>query len=152
MRLFENNVYGMTKNGDLFRSPIDGGKVNFEKYYHFNFTPSDFHIRDSTLYLTYNKRNRFLSIIDPYHETNIERINIWRTGFKILADHPFFGVGDIDLGNVYAQYKDKYLKENFGHMHNNYVHLLVILGVVGFATVMFMLFKIFLLHLKILEL
>ena len=34
-------------------------------------------------------------------------------------------------------------------MHNNFVHLLVILGIVGFAVVMFMLFKIFQLHLKI---
>jgi len=149
IRFIRNTAYGITTNGDLFKGYITDEKMNFTKYYNFNFTPSDFYISDSTLYLTFNKRNRFLSIVDPYHETNLERINQWKTGWTIFKNNPFFGVGDIDLKDVYAKYKEYYLKENFGHLHNNYIHFLVILGGIGFLIVMFMLFKILQLHLKI---
>jgi O-antigen ligase len=88
-------------------------------------------------------------MVDPYHITNINRLNQWKTGFKILASHPIFGVGDIDLHQLYLKYKEPYEKETFGHLHNNYVHFIVILGVFGFIVVVYMLIKIFLLNLKI---
>lgn len=88
-------------------------------------------------------------MFDPYHETNYERLNIWRVGFKIFKDYPVVGVGDIDLGNIYRRYKDEYLKENFGHLHNNFMQWLVTLGVFGFAAILFMLVNIFLLNIKI---
>ncbi|MDP2036227.1 MAG: hypothetical protein Q8L04_02510, partial [Ignavibacteria bacterium] len=58
-------------------------------------------------------------------------------------------VGDIDLGNLYRKYKEDYLKENFGHLHNNFMQWLVTLGIVGFASVIFMVVSILLMHLKI---
>jgi len=144
------NIFACTLDGKILKSDIDSSRVGlFKDITSLGYSPLDFIRSGDKFYTAFNKKNRLSSMYDPYHETNIERINIWRTGFKILADHPLFGVGDIDLGKPYAKYKDKYLKENFGHMHNNFVHLLVILGVVGFAVVMFMLFKIFQLHLKI---
>jgi len=149
--VFNNkNIFACTLDGKILEADIDSSHIGkFKQITPLGYSPFDFIKSGDKFYTAFNKRNRLASIYDPYHETNIERMNIWRTGFKILADHPLFGVGDIDLGNLYSQYKDKYLKENFGHMHNNFVHLLVILGVVGFAVVMFMLFKIFQLHLKI---
>jgi len=146
----KENIYACTVDGKIFLSNEGFVHINeFKQVGSLGFSPLDFIKEGETFYASFNKRNRLASVYDPYHETNIERMNIWRTGFKIFADYPLFGIGDIDLGKIYGQYKEKYLKENFGHMHNNYVHFLVILGAVGFLAAMFMLFKIFLLHLKI---
>lgn len=144
------NIFACTLDGKILKSDIDSSSIGlFKQITSLGYSPLDFIKSGNKFYTAFNKKNRLASIFDPYHETNIERMNIWRTGFKIFADHPWIGVGDIDLGKLYVQYKDKYLKENFGHMHNNFVHFLVILGVFGFAVVIFMLFKIFQLHLKI---
>ena len=87
-------------------------------------------------------RGRLLSIFDPYHPSNYSRMCFWRAGFKMVKDHPVFGVGDIDLQNLYKQYKRPFDKEIQGHMHNNYIHLLVTLGVFGFLVVMSLFFMI----------
>lgn len=145
--IFENeNILVTTVDGDLFK--IDANN-SLSKIASVGFSPMSVTKENDKFYFSLNKRNRIASMIDPYHETNLERINIWHTGFKILKDHLVFGVGDIDLGKVYSEYKAYYLKENFGHMHNNYVHLLVTLGLFGFAVVSFLLIKIFLIHIKI---
>lgn len=54
----------------------------------------------------------------------------------MFYDNPIFGLGDIDLKNIYPKYKASYEKEVFGHLHNNYFHLLAILGGFGFIIVM----------------
>jgi hypothetical protein len=87
-------------------------------------------------------RGRLLSIFDPYHPSNYSRMCFWRAGFKMVKDHPIFGVGDIDLQNLYRQYKRPFDKEIQGHMHNNYIHLLVTLGIFGFLITMSLLFMI----------
>ncbi len=129
------------------------GKINFftgngvltgEVTHNLNLKPSAFAINDGRMVVTSYKRNRLLSVVDLYHTTNIQRIIQWETGMKILRDHPLFGVGDIDLQKVFSEYKPYYLKENFGHLHNNYVHILVILGVFGFVVFIILLAKIFL--------
>jgi hypothetical protein len=137
-------------DGNIYELNSDStSSLKYRQIAQLGFSPTDYLLNNNSIFVTQIKRNRLASIIDPYHDTNLERLAQWRTGWKILMDHPFFGVGDIDLKDVYAEYKDYYLKENFGHLHNNYVHLFVILGIVGFACVMFMLYKIFRLHLKI---
>ncbi len=94
------------------------------------------------LFLTHNKESRLLSIFDPQSVSNASRIALWRAGWKIFLDHPLFGVGDIDLAKLFRQYKRPYDKEIQGHMHNNYVHILVILGAVGFLIFCFLMIKI----------
>ena len=137
-------------DGKVFTSAKNFLHLNeFKQFGSLGYSPMDIIFENDSFYIAFNKRNRLTSIYDPYHETNIERLNIWRTGIKIFNEHPIFGVGDIDLGKLYSQFKDKYLKENFGHMHNNFIHFLVILGVIGFSAVMFLLCKILLLHIKI---
>ena len=74
---------------------------------------------------------------------------LWRAGFLMLKDHPLFGVGDIDLNNLYRQYKRNYDKELQGHLHNNYIHFLAILGGFGFIIVMILLGKIIQLNYRI---
>ncbi len=143
-------IYASTVNGNIYKLiMLDNSNYKLERFAELGYSITDLFIDGDNLFAASVKRNRFATIFDPYHETNYERLNIWRIGFKIFSDHPLFGVGDIDLQRVYERYKDYFLKENFGHMHNNYVHFLVILGVFGFAAAMFLLLKVLQLHIKI---
>jgi hypothetical protein len=145
-----SNIIAGSVDGSIYELNSDStSSLKYRQIAKLGFLPTDYLQNGQSNFVTQIKRNRLASIIDQYHDTNLERLSQWRTGWKILMAHPFFGVGDIDLKDVYAEYKDYYLKENFGHLHNNYVHFLVILGFVGFACVLFMLFMIFRLDLKI---
>jgi len=64
-------------------------------------------------------------------------------------DHPLFGVGDLDLAFLYKQYKSGYDKEIQGHMHNNFVHMLVTLGIFGFLAFCYLLYRLFKIDLDI---
>jgi O-antigen ligase len=78
---------------------------------------------------------RVQSIIDIQHPENAGRIMIWTAGIRIFADHPLVGVGDIDLGDLLREYADPGYPGLWGHMHNVPLHLLVTLGLLGFAAV-----------------
>ena len=101
------------------------------------------------LYTYYSHKDRITSIVDPYHSTNIQRLNQWKTGWRIFMANPIFGVGDIDMNNIYLQYRAPYDTETYGHLHNNYVHVLTILGGFGFLVFIYLMFTIFILDLKI---
>ncbi len=150
LQLFDKKLFAVTTDGIIHRAiKNDQNRYEFFDSFNLGFKPSHAFMDKDKLYVTYNKTNRIKSMVDPYHITNINRLNQWKTGFKILASHPIFGVGDIDLHQLYLKYKEPYEKETFGHLHNNYVHFIVILGVFGFIVVVYMLIKIFLLNLKI---
>jgi O-antigen ligase len=85
---------------------------------------------------------RAKSIVDPANSTNIGRLNMWSTGLKMWQDKPILGFGDIDLYKTYLTYRTPTGDEPAGHLHNNYVHLLVTLGAVGLAVVLFLFVKI----------
>ncbi len=106
------------------------------------FNPTGVSYYNNCIYLTEVKSNRFTSIFDPYQPSNTTRLALWSAGWKIFKDYPLFGVGDIDLAFLYKEYKNKYDKEIQGHLHNNYIHILVTLGAFGFLVVMFLLLKI----------
>ncbi len=106
-------------------------------------------LEGNKIYTMVSKRNHLASVTDLYHETNLKRLNIWRIGLTIFKNHPLFGVGDIDINKIYSRYKDYYLKEDFGHMHNNFVLLLVILAAFGSISVMFLSYRILRLNLRI---
>ena len=67
----------------------------------------------------------------------------------MFLDHPVFGVGDIDLAFLYKQYKSQYEKEIQGHMHNNFVHILVTLGLFGLLAFFYLLYRLFRIDLNI---
>lgn len=143
-------TYCSTVDGKFYKTrKDDNGMLHFELMLDLQKNVTDFSVHQNKLIISTLKLNRLTSIVDPYHETNIERLHLWRTGIKIFFDHPLIGVGDIDLGDIYSIYKPKYVKENYGHLHNNYLHFLVILGGIGFIIVVFMLYKIFALNYKI---
>ena len=140
-----DNAAILSADGKIHFISDDGnGTLSNLVTYNLKFKPSSFAINNERIVVASYKRNRLLSVVDLYHTTNIQRIIQWETGMKILRDHPVFGVGDIDMQKVFSEYKPYYLKENFGHLHNNYVHILVILGVFGFIVFIILLAKIFL--------
>lgn len=146
---YNNNLYGISFDGKFARIRDNEKEYEFSQLLQLQYSPSGFQFKDDYLYISHNKRNRLLSIFDKNHETNHERLQMWSTGFKILSDHPLFGVGDIDLKTIYSKYKEPYFKEDFGHLHNNYIHFLVILGVIGFIVVVYLLGSIIKLNIKI---
>ncbi len=135
--------------GKFVRLKLSNNNIEIISESNLGLPPKFISIKDNRLYLSYHKTNRLFSIFDPNHNTNMERLTQWGIGLKILSDYPIFGVGDIDLKKIYSEYKEYYHKEDFGHLHNNYVHVLVILGIFGFAVFIFLLYKILMLNIKI---
>ncbi len=86
--------------------------------------------------------HRLASIVDLHHPENASRLLLWSNGWKIFADHPVVGVGDIDLGALLVQYHGGPLPEPWGHLHNIFMQVLVTLGVVGAAAVVAMFVRI----------
>jgi O-antigen ligase len=61
-----------------------------------------------------------------------ERILMWQSGFKIIRDHPIFGIGTANLDKIYPKYINPEAKEkNQGHLHNNILQIAVIDGIPG---------------------
>ena len=142
-------IYASTFDNRIIKLTVSENTLKSELVYQGEYNISDFYPNKNTLAVTYNKINRFTSIIDPYHDTNLERFNQWSAGIRMFLDYPIFGVGDIDLHKLYKEYKKPYEKFTYGHLHNNYIHLLVILGSFGFVVVMLMLFFILKKHYSI---
>lgn len=86
--------------------------------------------------------SRALSIVDLNHPSNISRINMWSTGLRMWQDRPLLGFGDIDLYDTYLTYRTPTGDEPAGHLHNNYIHLLVTTGIIGLAVVLFLFYRI----------
>ncbi len=101
---------------------------------------------------TYFHRSRLSSIYDPYHPSNIERMNQLRVAFKIFSEHPIFGVGNIDFNETYKKYREPFDKYTYGHLHNNYTHILATLGIFGFIIFIILLIKIFFIHIETIKL
>jgi O-antigen ligase len=87
-------------------------------------------------------KDRIFSIVNPSHPANVERVQMWKTGWKIFLDYPVFGIGDIGIEESYLKYGPPGASPA-GHLHNNYVTWLVKLGIVGLIIVLIMFIKIF---------
>ncbi|MEJ5305725.1 MAG: O-antigen ligase family protein [Ignavibacteria bacterium] len=101
---------------------------------------------------TYFYRSRLSSIYDPYHPSNIERMNQIKVAFRIFSNYPIFGVGNIDFNELYKKYREPYDKYTYGHLHNNYTHILATLGIFGFIIFILLLIKIFFIHIETIKL
>lgn len=118
------------------------GSLTIEGEYSLGYLPGSIVIGNDKIITSYKVQGRLNSIFDIHKPTNFARFALWRAGWKIFKDYPIFGVGDIDLGNLYRKYKRYFDKEIHGHLHNNYIHLLVTLGLFGFIVIIFLLFRI----------
>jgi putative inorganic carbon (hco3(-)) transporter len=100
-------------------------------------------------------RDRLLSAFDADHYQNSPRVEMWQTGGRMVADHPFTGVGDRDLNELYWAYEEREAggpvdrsayptgpTRIVGHMHNNFVQLAVIWGIPGLVFSLFFLLSI----------
>lgn len=141
--LQDGNVYVIEKN--------DAKKFYISNKISLGYRASSINVFNDSLFVSRveNKKSRLLGIFDPYHPSNFTRIALWKAGIKIFKDHPIVGVGDIDLANYYKQYKQPYNKEIQGHMHNNFIHVLVTLGLFGLLSVVFLFYKMIAIDLKI---
>ncbi len=99
----------------------------------FAFAPNDF-------------RMRAASIFDPTMTSNLTRIHMVQTGWRMFLDRPLTGFGDVDLRKYYVTYIVPLDTAEGGHLHNNVMMLLVTLGIFGFAAIMAIFIKIFLLE------
>lgn len=143
-------IYIYTLEGSVYR--IDSSLTRADLLVQLPFQPRSISASGDSIMVTNYTRSRISSITDPFNPSNLSRVALWRAGFKINADYPWFGVGDIDLGKLFKQYKRPYDKEIQGHMHNNYIHFLVILGRVGLAVVLLLIVSIFVRTIKALRL
>ena len=141
--------WGLDFNRNLLKVKITEDKPDIAGKFNLKEKVSTFWVRNKTLYTGYSHKDRITSIVDPYHSTNVQRLNQWKTGWRIFKSHPLLGIGDIDLNKIYLQYRAPYESETFGHLHNIYVQILVVLGGFGFVVFIFLMTKIFLLDIKI---
>lgn len=79
-------------------------------------------------------RERAASIVDPTMRSNLTRIHMITTGWRMFLDRPVFGWGDIDLKTHYVTYTVPIDEAEGGHLHNNFMMLLVTLGGAGFLA------------------
>lgn len=77
---------------------------------------------------------RFRSIVDLKHPSNESRINMWDTGLKIFYDHPFTGVADSHILEIYETYRKPLIKGEGVHLHNNFIMILATTGIFGFIA------------------
>jgi O-antigen ligase len=91
---------------------------------------------------------RARSIFDPAMSSNLSRIHMITTGWRMFLDHPLFGVGDIDLKRLYITYTKPIEEGEGGHLHNNLMMLLVTLGIAGAVASFALFIKILLVELR----
>jgi O-antigen ligase len=73
------------------------------------------------------------------------------TGWQMFLDKPVFGWGDIDLRKYYITYITPIDEAEGGHLHNNFMMLLVTLGTIGIVATMAMFVKIFLFEVEVVK-
>jgi len=142
-------LWGMTFDKKFVALKFAGKALNAVHSFNLPQPYNGFVVRHNLLYAFYSYKNRIASLFDPYHSTNVQRINQWRTAIRIFKDKPLFGVGDIDMHNVYLKYRAPYETQTYGHLHNIYFHVLAALGGFGFIVFIFLIGKVFIMNLKI---
>lgn len=139
----DGRLFAADLNGNFYELKYPpGNKIQVLSKDNLGFNPKSIAFKNGKLFTSFVKRSRLLSIFDPYHPSNTVRFELWEAGWKMFKDHPLFGVGDIDLQKLYKQYRKPYDKELQGHMHNNFIHVLVTLGLFGFLAFCYLIFKI----------
>lgn len=78
--------------------------------------------------------SRAMSISDMSYQSNSERMLIWKSAQQMFFDHPIVGVGLGHFENFYlTSYISPLAKEQVGHAHNNFLHMLAETGFIGFT-------------------
>ncbi len=64
------------------------------------------------------------------------RMNFWRAGIEIWAEHPVLGVGYHNISPYLIPYHMKGLIDNYAHAHSTYITALAESGIVGMILIM----------------
>lgn len=95
-------------------------------------------------------KQRITSIVDLQNPTVLVRLTQWKIAARVIADHPILGVGWIDLAATTQEYAkpDPSLPEAvnhdvffIGHYHNTFVTLAVYFGLLGFASFLWLIIR-----------
>lgn len=92
--------------------------------------------------------DRAKSIFDINHPSNQSRLNMWEVGIKMFRDHPFTGIADSHILEIYNNYKKTELYGEGVHLHNNFIMILATTGIFGFIAFMGMFISIFIKQIK----
>jgi putative inorganic carbon (HCO3(-)) transporter len=88
-------------------------------------------------------RARVTSMWDPTYRTNVQRLEMLRGGWGIIRDHPWVGVGTMDLADTYRRYMPPGAVFVHGHLHNIFLHVTATTGLVGLAAFLYLLVSFF---------
>ncbi len=96
-------------------------------------------------------KERAKSIFSTSYATNKDRICMWRSGFKIIRDYPWLGVGPNLIEDVYPLYREKdAVQPTNPHLHNNFIQLAAERGLLALtAFIVFLAFAFYHIILKI---
>ncbi|MDY5969912.1 MAG: O-antigen ligase family protein [Bacteroidales bacterium] len=78
--------------------------------------------------------------------TMLQRFDLWRAGWKVFTENPFFGVGTgdvVDALHLQLALHGSELANTNKHTHNQYLSLLMAFGVVGCATLLLLFLRAF---------
>jgi O-antigen ligase len=97
---------------------------------------------------------RTQSIGDVQDSSNAIRLFMWKKSPEILRDFPLTGVGLIDLLPIYDQYivpevPPRLSHFRLGHFHNNFIQVMVQMGLLGLTAFLFLWYKIILKEFRI---
>lgn len=94
-------------------------------------------------------RERFDSLVHPHGEidSNQQRIVTWRTGWRMIEAHPWFGLGPEEIAPNFERYVPadvgRPLPEGwYGHLHNIYLQYAAARGIPTMLVMMWLLGKI----------
>lgn len=79
-------------------------------------------------------RQRALLTFDPTYFSNADRVQMWKAGLAMWREHPWTGVGLGDLKPIYREFASADVPRTYGHLHNDWVHLLATTGILGTAA------------------
>ncbi|MBL6949963.1 MAG: O-antigen ligase family protein [Bacteroidales bacterium] len=93
---------------------------------------------------TTTKTVKNIEAIQPdMKESTGSRILVWQSGWQIIQDHPFFGVGTGDVKDalleVYSHQGIKYAYSRRLNAHNQYLQTYLSVGLIGFLVLVAML-------------
>jgi O-antigen ligase len=81
-------------------------------------------------------RARLVSIANPAYQSNAERFEMWQAGYRMVQDHPLWGVGTGTMHLVSPHYQSEERRRDgpWGHLHNTYVNVAAERGLLGLAA------------------
>lgn len=80
-------------------------------------------------------KERAKTIFSTSYATNKDRICMWKSGFKIIRDYPWLGVGPNLIEDIYPFYREKdAVQATNPHLHNNFIQLAAERGLLAFMA------------------